>query len=212
MLLKCCSQYCSKFGNLNSGHRTGKSQLSFQSQRRDTPENVQSIVQVNSFQRLASLYSKSFKLGFSSMWIDNFQMYKLYLEKAEEPEIKVPTSVGSRRKQGNFRKTFATSSQTMLKPFTVFADVFSRGQLFVTPWTIAHQVPLSMEFSRHEYWSGLPFPSPLTVWITTNCGKFWKRWEYQTTLTASREMCMQVKKQQLEPDMEQSIGSKLGKE
>ena len=33
-------------------------------------------------------------------------------------------------------------------------------QLLVTPWTVAHQVPLSMEFSRQEYWSGLPFPSP----------------------------------------------------
>ena len=40
------------------------------------------------------------------------------------------------------------------------------------------------------------------VWITTNCGKFLKRWQYQTTLPASWEICMQVKKQQLEPDME----------
>ena len=53
---------------------------------------------------------------------------------------------------------------------------------------------------------------PLTVWITTNYGKFLTRWEYQTTLNASRETCMQVKKQQLEPDMEQRTGSKLGKE
>jgi len=45
-------------------------------------------------------------------------------------------------------------------------------------------------------------PKPLTVWITTNCGKFLKRWEYQTTLPASYEICMQVKKQQLELDME----------
>ena len=37
---------------------------------------------------------------------------------------------------------------------------FSRGQLFVTLWTTAHQSPLSMEFSRQEYWSGLPFPPP----------------------------------------------------
>ena len=36
----------------------------------------------------------------------------------------------------------------------------SRVQLFVTPWTVAHQAPLSMGFSRQEYWSGLPFPSP----------------------------------------------------
>ena len=48
--------------------------------------------------------------------------------------------------------------------------------------------------------------------ITTNCGKFWKRWEYQTTWPASWEICMQVKKQQLELDMEQQTGSKLGKE
>ena len=38
--------------------------------------------------------------------------------------------------------------------------VLSRVQLFVTPWTVAHQAPLSMGFSRQEYWSGLPFPSP----------------------------------------------------
>ena len=46
----------------------------------------------------------------------------------------------------------------------------------------------------------------------TNCGKFLKRWEYQTTLPASSETCMQLKKQQLELDMEQRTGSKLGKE
>ena len=58
----------------------------------------------------------------------------------------------------------------------------------------------------------LTMPKPLTVWTTTNCIKFFKRWEYQTTLPASWEICMQVKKQQLELDMEQQTGSKLGKE
>ena len=53
---------------------------------------------------------------------------------------------------------------------------------------------------------------PLIMWITTNSGKFLKRWEYQTTLPVSSETCMQVKKQQLEPDMEQRTGSKLEKE
>ena len=57
----------------------------------------------------------------------------------------------------------------------------------------------------------LTMPKPLTVWITTICGKFFKRWEYQTTWPASWEICMQVKKQQLEPDMEQQTGSKSGK-
>ena len=51
---------------------------------------------------------------------------------------------------------------------------------------------------------------PLTVWMTAHCGKFFNRWEYQTTL--SWETCMQVKKQQLEPDKEQGTGSKSGKE
>ena len=55
-------------------------------------------------------------------------------------------------------------------------------------------------------------PKPLTVWIMTNCGKFLKRWEYQTAWHASWEICMQVKKQQLELGMEQQIGSKSGKE
>ena len=55
-------------------------------------------------------------------------------------------------------------------------------------------------------------PKPLTVWITTNCGKFLKRWEYPTTWPASWEICMQVKKKQLELDMEWQTGSKLGKE
>ena len=51
-------------------------------------------------------------------------------------------------------------------------------------------------------------PKPLTVWITTNCGKFFKRWEYQTIWPASWEICMQVRKQQLELEMEQQTGSK----
>ena len=95
-------------------------------------------------------------------------MYKLDLKRAEEPEIKLPTSTGSYKKQENSIKTSTSVSLTM--------------------------------------------PKPLTVWITTNYGKFLTRWEYQATLPASWEICMQVKKQQLELDMEQWTGSKLGKE
>jgi len=65
-------------------------------------------------------------------------MFKLDLEKANEPEIKLPTSVGSLKKQESSRKTSTSAFLTM--------------------------------------------PKPLTVWITTNCGKFLKRWEYQTCL------------------------------
>ena len=72
-------------------------------------------------------------------------MFKLVLEKAEEPEIKLPTSVESWKKQKSSRKTSISALLTM--------------------------------------------PKPLTVWLTINCGKFWKRWEYQTTWPASWEIC-----------------------
>ena len=58
----------------------------------------------------------------------------------------------------------------------------------------------------------LTTPKPLTMWITTNCGKFFKRYEYQAAWLASWEICMQVRKQQLELDMEEQTGSKSGKE
>ena len=95
-------------------------------------------------------------------------MYSLDLEKAEEPEIKLPTSVGSLKKRESSRKTSTTALLTV--------------------------------------------PKPLTVWITTNYGKLLNKWECQTTRPASWEICMQVKRQQLELDMEQQTGSKLGKE
>ena len=68
------------------------------------------------------------------------------------------------------------------------------------------------EFQKKTSNATLIMLKPLTIWTATNCRKFLKRWEYQTTLPASRETCMQVKKQQLERDMEQWTGSKLGKE
>ena len=93
----------------------------------------------------------------------NFQMLELVLEKAEEPEIKLPTSTGSSKKQ---------------------------------------------EFQKNIYFCFIDYAKALSVWITINCGKFWKRWEYQTTWPASWETYMQVRKQQLELDMEQQTGSK----
>ena len=98
----------------------------------------------------------------------DFQMFKLNLEKVEEPEIKLTIYAGSQKIQENSRKTSSSASLTMIKP--------------------------------------------LMVWITTNCGKFLKRGDCQTTWPASWETCMQVRKQQLELDMEQQTVSKLGKE
>ena len=99
MLLKCCTTYVSKFGKLSSGHRTGKGQFSSPSQRRAMPNNVQITVQFHSSHMLARLCSKSFKVGFSSTWITNFQLYKLDFEEVDKPENKLPTFTGSWRKQ-----------------------------------------------------------------------------------------------------------------
>ena len=165
MLWKCHTQYASKFGKLISGHRTGKSQFSFQSQRKAMPKNAQSTVQLHSSHMLIKWCSKFSKTGFNNMRTMNFQIFKLDLEKAEEQEMKLPTSTESSKKQENSRKTSTSASSTM--------------------------------------------PKTLTVWITTNCGKFWRRWEYQTTWPASWENCIQFRKQQLELDMEQQTGSKL---
>ena len=84
----------------------------------------------------------------------------------------------------------------------------TRDQIANICWTIKKQ-----ESSRKTPTSGLlTTPKTLTVWITINCGKFWKRWEYQTAWPAFWEICMPVRKQQLELNMEQQTGSKSGKE
>ena len=92
--VKVLHSICSKFGKLSSGYRTGKYLFSFQSQRKVMSKNVQTT-QLHSFHMLARLLSKSSNLGFDSTRTENFQVYKLDLEKAEKPQIKLATSVGS---------------------------------------------------------------------------------------------------------------------
>ena len=99
MLLKCCTQSASNFGKLSSGHRTGKGQSSFQSQRKTMKKNAQTTAQLHSSHTLAKLCSKFSKPVFNRMCTMNFQMFKLDLENAEESEFKLPTSVGLSKKQ-----------------------------------------------------------------------------------------------------------------
>ena len=101
--------------------------------KKTIPKNVQTTIQLYSFHMLVSLCSKSFKLDFINTWAENLQIYKLGWRR-QKNQIKLPTFIGSWKKQGNSKKTSISASLTMLKP--------------------------------------------LTVWITTNCGKFLKRWEY----------------------------------
>ena len=73
MLLKYCTQHVSKFGKLSSGHRTGKGQFSFQSQRKAMPKNVQSTTKFHLFHTLAKWYSIFSK--FSKPVLENFELY-----------------------------------------------------------------------------------------------------------------------------------------
>ena len=78
---------------------TSKGQFSFHSQRKAmfniNVQNVQATTQLHSSHMLAKYCSKFSKLSFNTVWSQNFQMFKLYLEKAEEPDIKLPGSTGS---------------------------------------------------------------------------------------------------------------------
>ena len=128
MLLKCCTQYTSKSGKLSSGHRTGKVQFSFQSQRKATPKNAQTAAQLTLISHASKVMLKILQARLQQYMNCELPNVQAGFRKAEEPEIKLPTSAGSWKKQENSRKT-------------------SISALLTTP-------------------------KPLSVWITTNCGKF----------------------------------------
>ena len=79
----------------------------------------------------------------------------------------------------------------------------TRDQIANIRWIIRK----AREFQKNIYFCFIDYTKAF-VWIIINCGKFWERWDYQTTWAASWEICMQVRKQQLELDMEQQTGSK----
>ena len=115
VLWKCCTQYASKFGKLSSGHGTGKDQFSFQSQRKAMPKcsNYHTIALISHASKVMLKILQARRQQYVNM---NFQMFKLVLEKAEEPEIKLPTSAGSSKKQESSRRTSISALLTMLKP------------------------------------------------------------------------------------------------
>ena len=168
MLWKCCTQYVSKSGKLSSGHRTAKGQFSFQSQRKAMPKNAQTTTQLHSSHMLVKYCSKVSKPGFNSMWTMNFQIIKLVLEKAEEPEIKLSTSARLLKKQESSKK-----------------HLFLLYCLCQSLWLCGSQQTVG-----NSERDGNARPPDLPP----------------------DEICMQVKKQQLELDTEQQTGSKSGKE
>ena len=120
MLWKVLHWICLHIWKLQQWPQDWKRSVFIPIQRQATPKNAQTTSQLHSFHTLTKWCSKFSKPGFSSTWTENFQMFKLALEKAEEPEIKLPTSAGSSIKQENFRKTPTSALLTMPKPFTVW--------------------------------------------------------------------------------------------
>ena len=165
MLWKCCTQYASKLGN--SAVATGLEKVTFHSSpKKGNGKECSNYHTIALISHTSKLMLKILQPRHQQYVNHELPYVQAGFRKAEEPEIKLPTSIGSSKKQESSRKKkkFISALLTIAKP--------------------------------------------LTVWITTDCGKFFKRWEYQTTWLASWEISMQVKKQQLEQDMEQQTSFK----
>ena len=137
MLLKYCSQYANNFGKLSSGHKKGKNSVFIPIPKKGNAKECSNYHTIALISHASKIMLRILQARLQQHVNREFQMFKLVLEKAEEPEIKLPTSTRSWKKQESSRKTSISALLTM--------------------------------------------PKPLTVWITLNCGKFFKRWEYQTT-------------------------------
>ena len=114
--LKCCTSCASKFGKLSRGHITGKRSVFISVLKKGNAKEFSNYCTIVLISHASKVMLKFSMLGFNR--IKNFHMYKLDLEKAEEPEIRLPTSVGSSKKQESSRKTSALL--TLPNPLTVW--------------------------------------------------------------------------------------------
>ena len=130
MLLKCCTQYASKFGKLSSGHKTGQDQFSFQSQRTAMPKNVQTTTQLHSSHMLAKVMVKILQTRLQQYVNRELLDVQAWFRKGRGTRDQIATIRWIIEMQKSSRKTSTSALLTMLKP--------------------------------------------LTVWITTNCGKFFE--------------------------------------
>ena len=131
---------------LSSGHRTGKGQFSFQSQRKAMPKNAQATAQLALISHTGKVMLKILQARLQQYLNPEIPDVQAEFRKVRERQIKLRTSLGSLQKQDSSRKTSTSALLTV--------------------------------------------PMPLTVWITTNCGKFLKRWEYNITSDLSPEKCV----------------------
>ena len=143
--------------------RTEKGQFSFQSQRKAIPKNAQTTAQLHSSHTLVKWCSKFSRPGFSSTWTVNFQMFKLVLEKAEEPEVKLPTYAGSWKKQESSRKTSISALLTMLKPLTVCITIncgkFFKGLGYQITWPASWETYMQARKQQDRTWNNRLVPN-----------------------------------------------------
>ena len=116
--LKCCTSCASKFGKLSRGDITGKRSVFISVLKKGNAKEFSNYCTIVLISHASKVMLKFSMLGINKT--KNFHTYKLDLEKAEEPEIKLPTSVGSSKKQESSRKTSTSALLTMPKPLTVW--------------------------------------------------------------------------------------------
>ena len=148
--LKCCTQHVSKSEKLSCGHSTGKGQFSFQSPRRAISKNVLMILQL--------LISHASKVMFKFLQTDAKSLQSCLtlcdLIDGSPPGCPIPGILQARILEW-VAISFSNAQNWKLK-----VKLLSRVRPSATPWTAAYLAPPSMGFSRHEYWSGVPLPSP----------------------------------------------------
>ena len=147
MLWVCCTQYASKFGK--QWPQDWKRSVFIPMPKKGNAKECSNYCTIAFISHVSKVMLKILQARLQQYVNHEFPDVQLDLETAEEPEIKLPTSNGSSKKQENSRKASISALLTM--------------------------------------------PKPLTVWITTKCGKFWKRLEYQTTWPTIWEIFMQVR-------------------
>ena len=144
MLLKCCTQYARKFGKLSNGH--WKRSVFIPVPKKGNARECSNYHTVVLISHTSKVIFKILQARLQQYMNRELSDVQAGFKKAEEPEIKLPTSVGTLKKQESSRKASTSALLTM--------------------------------------------PKPLTMWITTNCGKFFKRWEYQPPhLPSEKSVC-----------------------
>ena len=130
MLLRCYIQYFSKFGKLSSGHKTGKCQFSFQSQRRAMPKNVQTTAKLHSFHD-SKVMVKILQVRLQQYMNQELPDAQARFRKGRGTRDKLPTSVGSQKKQENSRKVIYFSFIACSKAFVWITTNYAK---FLKRW------------------------------------------------------------------------------